>query len=68
LIITFYSGEPENSKGRKDNLVIYQNLERSFLNLGEINSKLSRLIDIINQQSNSSKSNIVELIDKLKGV
>ena len=45
----------ENSKGRKDNLVIYQNLERSFLNLGEINSKLSRLIDIINQKSNSSK-------------
>ena len=61
----------ENSKGRKDNLTIYQNLERSFLNLGEINSKLSKLIDIINQQSNSSKSsksNVSELIDKLKGV
>ena len=58
----------ENSKGRKDNLTIYQNLERSFLNLGEINSKLSKLIDIINQQSNSSKSNVLELIDKLKGV
>jgi hypothetical protein len=61
----------ENSKGRKDNLAIYQNIERSFLNLGEINSKLSKLIDIINQQSNSSKSsksNVSELIDKLKGV
>jgi hypothetical protein len=58
----------ENSKGRKDNLTIYQNLERSFLNLGEINSKISKLIDAINQQSNSSKSNVSELIDKLKGV
>ena len=58
----------ENSKGRKDHLTIYQNLERSFLNLGEINSKISKLIDAINQQSNSSKSNVSELVDKLKGV
>ncbi|MEB3189141.1 MAG: hypothetical protein VKL42_02195 [Snowella sp.] len=60
----------ENSKGRKDNLAVYQNLERSFLNLGEINSKLTRLIEILNQQINNSnsQSNVTNLIDKLKGI
>jgi hypothetical protein len=60
----------ENSKGRKDNLAVYQNLERSFLNLGEINSKLTRLVEMLNQQINNpnSQSNVTNLIDKLKGI
>jgi hypothetical protein len=60
----------ENSKGRKDNLAIYQNLERSFLNLGEINSKLTRLVEMLNQQINNSnsQSSVTNLMDKLKGI
>ena len=60
----------DSHKNKQDIVTLYQSLEKAFLNLGEINTKLSRMLEILNKQINesSTKSNITDLIDKLKGV
>ncbi len=55
----------ESMKNRQEIVKLYQTINNSLVNMEEINSKVSKLIDNINQQSNSSKSNISELINAI---
>ncbi|UXE61525.1 MAG: hypothetical protein KA717_00450 [Woronichinia naegeliana WA131] len=46
----------EGAKNKQDILSLYQNIEQSFLNLREINTKLTNLVELANQSPDNPKN------------